>query len=72
VLSGATLVLLAVSASFLKDTKTDQTLGRSVALLAPLHPKCPFQVRLRRVRAFLTNARSTEVLPSGRTIGMAY
>jgi hypothetical protein len=27
-----------------ESTKTDQTLGRSVALLAQLHPKCPFQV----------------------------
>ena len=35
-----------------KDTKTDLTLGRSVALLAQPHPKCPFQVRLRRVRAY--------------------
>ena len=35
------------------NTKTDLTLGRSVALIAPLHPKCPFQVRHRRVRAFL-------------------
>ena len=35
----------------LRNTKTDQTHGRSVALLAPLHPKCPFQVVLRRVRA---------------------
>ena len=26
-------------------------LGRSVALLAPLHPKCPFQVMHQRVRA---------------------
>ena len=34
-----------------KNTKTDQTRGRSVALLAPLHPKCPFQVELLRVRA---------------------
>ena len=32
------------------NTKTDQTRGRSVALLAPLHPKCPFQVVLLRVR----------------------
>jgi len=51
VFSGATLVLLAVSVSLLRDTKTDQTLGRSVALLAQLHPKCPFQVEPRRVRA---------------------
>ena len=35
----------------LRNTKTDQTHGRSVALLAPLHPKCPFQVELLRVRA---------------------
>src|ERR671913_1310155 len=26
------------------NTKTDLTCGRSVALLAPPHPKCPFQV----------------------------
>ena len=37
--------------AFLKNTKTDQTHGRSVALLAPRHPKCPFQVELLRVRA---------------------
>lgn len=42
--SGVTLVLLAVSAFPGGNTKTDQTLGRSVALLAQLHPKCPFQV----------------------------
>jgi hypothetical protein len=35
----------------LGNTKTDLTLGRSVALVAPLHPKCPIQVRHRRVRA---------------------
>ena len=34
-----------------KNTKTDQTHGRSVALLALPHPKCPFQVELLRVRA---------------------
>jgi hypothetical protein len=34
-----------------KNTKTDQTHGRSVALLAQLHPKCPFQAELLRVRA---------------------
>ena len=33
------------------NTKTDQTHGRSVALLALRHPKCPFQVELLRVRA---------------------
>ena len=52
-----------------EDTKTDQTHGRSVALLAPPHPKCPFQVGLQRVRAFLTCLPSTGVLRSGRTIG---
>ena len=36
-----------------ESTKTDLTLGRSVALLAPPHPKCPFQVEHRRVRASL-------------------
>ena len=34
-----------------QNTKTDQTHGRSVALLALPHPKCPFQVELLRVRA---------------------
>jgi hypothetical protein len=53
VFNGATLVLLAVPVSPFRNTKTDQTLGRSVALLAQLHPKCPFQVKPRRVRAFL-------------------
>ena len=33
------------------NTKTDQTHGRSVALLALPHPKCPIQVELLRVRA---------------------
>ena len=41
--SGVTLVLLAVFV-LLGNTKTDQTLGRSVALVAQPHPKCPFQV----------------------------
>ena len=42
--SGVTLVLLAVFVLLSRNTKTDQTLGRSVALLAQPHPKCPFQV----------------------------
>jgi hypothetical protein len=50
--SGFTLVLLAVLVSSPDDTKTDQTLGRSVALVARRHPKCPFQVARLRVRAF--------------------
>lgn len=49
--SGVTLVLLAVFVLVLRNTKTDQTICRSVALLAQLHPKCPFQVEPRRVRA---------------------
>jgi hypothetical protein len=50
------------------NTKTDQTRGRSVALLTRLHPKCPFQVKLLRVRAFLLLLPSTGVLRSSRTI----
>src|SRR5688572_17642507 len=34
----------------------------------PRHPKCPFQVRDRCVRAFLTLLPSTGVLASGRTL----
>ena len=60
--SACTLVLLA---AFVRQrTKTDLTLGRSVALLALPHPKCPFQVEHRRVRAFLTSPPSTGVLRS--------
>jgi hypothetical protein len=51
VFDGDTLVLLAVFVLPFRSTKTDQTLGRSVALLAQSHPKCPFQVERRRVRA---------------------
>ena len=53
-----------------RNTKTDQTHGRSVALLTRLHPKCPFQVELLRVRAFLMLLPSTGVLRSSRTIWM--
>jgi len=67
VLSGCTLVPPCGLRA--RDTKTDLTHGRSVALLAPPHPKCPFQVWLQRVRAFLTCLPSTYVLRSGRTIG---
>ena len=48
--SGATMVLLR-GFVFAVNTKTDLTNRRSVALVAPPHPKCPFQVGLRRVRA---------------------
>ena len=51
-----------------RSTKTDQTHSRSVALLTRLHPKCPFQVKLLRVRAFLLLLPSTGVLRSSRTI----
>ena len=67
VFSGCTLVLLAVLV-LPRNTKTDQTLGRSVALLAQLHPKCPFQVESRRVRAYELGAPGTEVLAAGGTI----
>ena len=36
-----------------RDTKTDQTHGRSVALIAQPHPKCPFQVGLQRIPSVL-------------------
>ena len=51
--------------------KPTRLMGRSVALLTRLHPKCPFQVKLLRVRAFLTLLPSTGVLRSSRTIWMA-
>ena len=38
-----------LAASVLR-TETDQLMSRSGAPLAPLHPKCPFQVRLQRFR----------------------
>ena len=50
--------------------KPTRLISRSVALLARLHPKCPFQVKLLRVRAFLTLLPSTGVLRSSRTIWM--
>ena len=69
-LSGTTLVLLAVLVALPGSTKTDQTLGRSVALLAQLHPKCPFQVEASARPSVLDfGLRSTEVLGTGGTIG---
>jgi hypothetical protein len=50
----------------LGSTKTDQSDGRSVALIAPPHPKCPFQVGHLRVRAFFLLLPSTGVLASKR------
>ena len=57
-----------LAASRSVNTKTDLTHSRSVALLTRLHPKCPFQVKLLRVRAFLLLLPSTGVLRSSRTI----
>ena len=51
--SGATLVPPLRPSRPWGNTKTDLTLGRSVALIALPHPKCPFQVWLLRVRAYL-------------------
>jgi hypothetical protein len=64
-LFGATLVLLAVLVVLAENTKTDQTLGRSVALLAQLHPKCPFQVEASARPSVLDGMCSTEVLRNG-------
>ena len=58
------------SPRFVRSTKTDQTLGRSVALLAQLHPKCPFQVEASaRPSVLKLISGSTEVLAAGGTIG---
>jgi hypothetical protein len=64
-------IVLTRASGFVRDSRSSSTaasafplqkhenrpdLGRSVALLAQRHPKCPFQVVRQHVRAFLMNA----------------
>jgi hypothetical protein len=55
-----------------ENTKTDQIHGRSGAQVAQLHPKCPFQVGLRRVRALNIASQygSTKKWPDYRYAGL--